>query len=100
MKQNEINEIDLTNATIDTGFGAYTATETDVKRAFDLNHRQLPIFKRDFVGSATTTVSLTEDTIRIPDHYFVTGEQLSYRYTGSGTTSSIGITTQNYYWVW
>ena len=87
-------EIDLTNATIDTGYGAYTATETDVKRAFELKHRQLPIFKRDFVGSASTTVSLSEDTVRIPDHYFVTGEQLSYRYTGSGTTSSIGITTQ------
>jgi hypothetical protein len=89
-----ITEINLTNATIDTGFGAYTATETDVKRAFELKHRQLPIFKRDFVGSATTVVSLAEDTVRIPDHYFVTGEQLSYRYTGSGTTSSIGITTQ------
>ena len=92
---NEVTEIDLTNATIDTGFGAYTATETDVKRAFELKHRQLPIFKRDFVGSATTTVSLTEDTIRIPDHYFVTGEELSYRYTGSGTTSAIEIESQS-----
>ncbi len=92
---NENTEIDLTNATIDTGFGAYTATETDVKRAFDLNHRQLPIFKRDFVGSAATTVNLTEDTITLPDHYFVTGEELSYRYTGSGTTSAIEITSQS-----
>ena len=92
---NEVTEIDLTNATIDTGFGAYTATETDVKRAFELKHRQLPIFKRDFVGSAATTVSLTEDTITLPDHYFVTGEELSYRYTGSGTTSAIEITSQS-----
>ncbi len=92
---NEINEIDLTNATIDTGFGAYTATETDVKRAFDLKHRQLPIFKRNFVGSASTTVSLAEDTIRLPDHYFVTGEELSYRYTGAGTTSAIEIESQS-----
>ncbi len=91
---NSVNLIDLENATIDTGFGAYTATETDVKRAFDLTHRQLPIFKRDFVGSATTTVSLTEDTIRLPDHYFVTGEELSYRYTGAGTTSAIEIEEQ------
>ncbi len=91
---NENNEIDLTNATIDTGFGAYTATETDVKRAFELKHRQLPIFKRDFVGSATTTVNLTEDTITLPDHYFVTGEELSYRYTGTGTTSAIEIESQ------
>jgi len=91
---NEVNEIDLTNATIDTGFGAYTATETDVKRAFELQHRQLPIFKRDFVGSASTTVNLTEDTIRIPDHYFVTGEELTYRYTGAGTTSAIEIESQ------
>jgi hypothetical protein len=91
---NTITEIDLENATIDTGFGAYTATETDVKRAFELKHRQLPIFKRDFVGSASTTVSLAEDTIRLPDHYFVTGEELSYRYTGAGTTSAIEIESQ------
>ena len=91
---NSVNEIDLTNATIDTGFGAYTATETDVKRAFELKHRQLPIFKRDFVGSATTTISLTEDTVRLPDHYFVTGEELTYRYTGAGTTSAIEIESQ------
>ena len=90
-----VTEIDLTNATIDTGYGAYTATETDVKRAFELKHRQLPIFKRDFVGSATTVVSLAEDTVRLPDHYFVTGEELSYRYTGAGTTSAIGIATQS-----
>ncbi len=89
-----ITEIDLNNATIDTGFGAYTATETDVKRAFELKHRQLPIFKRDFVGSATTTVSLSEDTVRLPDHYFVTGEELTYRYTGAGTTSAIEIESQ------
>ena len=91
---NPVNEIDLTNATIDTGSGAYDATESDVKRAFDLKHRQLPIFKRNFVGSATTVVSLDEDSIRIPDHYFVTGEELSYRYTGSGTTSAIIIEEQ------
>jgi len=91
---NTITEIDLENATIDTGFGAYTATETDVKRAFELKHRQLPIFKRDFVGSASTTVSLAEDTVRLPDHYFVTGEELTYRYTGAGTTSAIEIESQ------
>ena len=91
---NPDKEISLTNATIDTGFGAYTATETDVKRQFDLKHRQLPIFKRDFVGSAATVVNTTEDSVRIPDHYFVTGEELTYRHTGAGTTSAIGITTQ------
>ena len=93
-ENNTVTEIDLTTATIDTGYGAYTATETDIKRAFELNHRQLPIFKRDFVGSATTVISLAEDTVRIPDHYFVTGEQLSYRYTGTGTTSAIEIEEQ------
>ncbi len=91
---NENTTINLTNATIDTGFGGYTATETDVKRAFELTHRQSPIFKRDFVGSAATAVSVSEDTVRLPDHFFVTGEELSYRYTGAGTTSAIEITSQ------
>ena len=87
-------QIDLENATIDSGEGTYSGTGADIARAFELTHRQNPIFKRNFVGGASTVVSPLRDTIRIPDHYFVTGEELTYRYLGAGTTSAIGISTQ------
>ena len=87
--------IDLNNASIDTGFGEYTGTETDIKRSFNLTHKQLPIFERHFVGSASTVVDLTDNLIKIPNHYFVTGEELVYSYAGAGTTQAIGIVTAN-----
>jgi len=84
--------IDLTNASIDSGFGNYTGTETDVKREFNLNHNQLPIFKRNFIGSASTVVDVQNDKVFVPDHYFVTGEELSYTHAGQG---AISITSTN-----
>ena len=92
---NANNEIGFTNASVDTGAGAYTATETDVKRSFELTHKEKPIFKRDFVGGASTVVSTITDSVIIPNHFFVTGEELEYRYTGTGTTSAIEITSQS-----
>lgn len=85
--------IDLNNASINSGYGDYTGTETDIKRSFNLTHKQLPIFERHFVGSASTVVDLTNNLIKIPNHYFVTGEELVYSYAGTGTTQAIGIVT-------
>jgi hypothetical protein len=85
--------IDLNNTSINSGYGDYTATEIDIKRSFDLTHKQLPIFERNFVGSASTIVDLTNNLIKIPNHYFVTGEELIYSYDKTGTTQAIGIGT-------
>jgi hypothetical protein len=85
--------VDLINASIESGYGTYTGTETDIKRQFDLQHKQLPIFRRSFVGSASTIVDVTNNLIRIPNHFFVTGEELTYSYAGAGTTQAIGIGT-------
>jgi len=87
------SSIDLTNAAIETGYGTYEGTFSDIKRAFALNHRQLPIFRRDFVGSASTVVDTVNNLIKIPNHFFVTGEELTYNYAGAGTTQAIGIST-------
>ena len=92
---NPNENISFTNASVNTGSGAYTATETDVKRQFELKHKQLPIFKRDFVGGASTVVSTITDSVIIPNHFFVTGEELEYRFTGAGTTSAIEIASQS-----
>ena len=88
--ESTITTIDLDNASIDTGYGLYDSTESDVKRAFDLKHKQRNIFKRNFVGSATTVINTNENTITIPDHYFVTGEPLTYAHNGTGIQTSGG----------
>ena len=93
-----INKIDLNNASISVGFGDYTGTETDVLRAFNLQHDGRDIFKRDFDGSSTAVVNLTENSVTIPEHYYVNGEQLTYSFDGSPigiattTISGIGVT--------
>ena len=88
--ESTITNIDLDNASIDTGYGQYDSTESDVKRAFDLKHKQRNIFKRNFVGSATTVINTNDSTITIPDHYFVTGEPLTYAHNGTGIQTSGG----------
>jgi hypothetical protein len=42
------NSIDLTNAEINSEHGFYEGTESDVRRAFNLTHNQLPIFEKKF----------------------------------------------------
>jgi len=93
--ENTNTTIDFNNASINSGFGEYTGTETDIKRSFNLTHNQLPIFERYFVGSASTVVNISNNTIRIPNHFFVTGEELIYSYAGAGTSQAIGIATES-----
>ena len=90
---NEQNRIDLENASIETGYGVYEGTQTDVKRAFNLTHNETPMFQRGFVGSAATIVNVAANTIRIPGHFYVSGEELTYTPAASGTTANIGIVT-------
>ena len=92
---NTNTRINLTNASVLTGNGDYTGTDSDIKREFQLTHKQLPIFERYFVGSASTVVSVAKDTIQIPNHFFVTGEELVYEHAGAGTTQAIEISSTN-----
>ena len=85
--------IDLSNSSIKSNFSIYTGTEIDVRRNFDLKYKTYPIFKRVFDGSDTTVVDLTKNKVFIPNHFFVTGEEVSYApRTGVGT-NSVGIAT-------
>jgi len=86
--------IDFTNALIDTGSGTYDGTESDIRRIFELTHKGLPIFRRNILGNSSTVVDLTNNLIKIPNHYFVTGEELRYTHSGQGTSQSIGISTE------
>ena len=80
--------INFNNGTIETGFGDYTGTDRDIKRSFNLTHKNDNIFERTFVGSGINTDS---NSITIPNHFYVTGEQIEYACPGIGITQSIGI---------
>ena len=88
---------DLQNNILFSNHGTYTGTEFDTKRAFNLKHNGLPIFQRAFLGNNSSIVNLTNNSINIPDHFFVTGEKLVYSYENSlvESTNAIGIVTQS-----
>ena len=85
--------LNLVDTKIDTFDGTYTNTQADVRRAFGLFHGGDPIFERSFDSTDPLIVDTNNDLIVIPNHFFTSGERLSYNPTGSGTTSSIGIGT-------
>ena len=90
------DEIDFNNGTIETGFGIYQGTERDIKRAFNLTHKNDPIFEREFLGNSSSIVDLTENTISLPNHFFVSGEAIEYYHAGAGSTQAIGIASTSF----
>ena len=85
-----VDEIDLNNASIRAGFGQYEGTGVDVVRAFNLEHDGRNIFARAFDGSDSTVVDLTKNSVTIPEHFFVSGEEVTY---SAGADTPIGIAT-------
>ena len=83
--------LDFNNGTIETVYSNYFGTESDLKRAFNLTHKGFPIFQKNFDASDSSIIDVTNDTIEVPGHFFVTGEKVEYRNSGAGTTTSIGI---------
>jgi hypothetical protein len=87
------DQIDFNNGLIETDFGEYSGTEIDIKRQFGLSYQTNPVFVRDFAGNNNDIVDVTNDTVVVPNHFFVTGEELSYSHAGIGSTMAIGIGT-------
>jgi len=85
----------LNNNILWSKFGGYTGTENDKKRAFTLRHNTKPIFQRSFLGNSGSVVNLSNNSISVPDHFFVTGEKLIYNYENSltSTANAVGIAT-------
>ena len=73
-------EIDLENGIINGDGGEYEGTFNDIKRSFGLTHKGDEIFQKAFDGTSTSEVDLVEDTILLPNHFFVDGERLIYSY--------------------
>ena len=76
------SRIDLLSGSVETGNAIYNSTSSEVRREFDLLYKQLPIFQRTFDGNNPSIVNITDSTIRLPNHFFVTGERVTYSYEG------------------
>ena len=85
------DNISFNNGSIMTEFGDYEGTENNLKRQFELKHNNERLFERSFEGDDSDIVDVTNNTIRIPNHFFVTGEQITYVHEGTGTYGALGI---------
>ena len=88
-------QISFTNGSIDDSIGEYFGTESDIKREFMLTHQTEPIFERYFLGNSTDVINVDTDAIKIPNHFFVSGEKLRYNHVGTAS-SAIGIATASF----
>ena len=67
----------------------YVGTFNAVKTDFDLQHNGQDIFENWFTSDV---VDLTNNTIQLPNHFFVSGEEVSYyRNDINDPTSAIGV---------
>jgi hypothetical protein len=89
------NKIDLNTSTIKSNYNYYTGTERDVRRSFNLLNNGYGIFERDFNSEDLTTVNISDSTIRIPNHFFNSGEKVRYITSGIGTQVPLQIKPTN-----
>jgi hypothetical protein len=72
------------------------------RTSFPLKHQGDPIFYKEFNSDDPNIVSLSEDTITIPNHFFKTGEPLTYAIDSgnvkigiaSSSPGALGVTTE------
>ena len=86
----------IEDASIVTENSNYTGTHSDIRRQFNLYHDNNPMFRRIINASDTEFVDVSADTVRVPNHYFVTGEKIKYSHPGLGSTQAIGITSTSF----
>ena len=80
----------MADSIINSGSGFYIGRRFDVQLSAELKHKNNTIFYKEFNGKNPGIVSATTNTILIPDHYFVTGEKLDYRYDGYDVNTTVG----------
>jgi hypothetical protein len=83
----------MENSGIEYDYSEYTGTDNDIKKEFDLKYNNVPIFERIFDASDSGVVSVNSNSIRIPNNFYVTGEEITYSYPQDGVSQPIGIAT-------
>ena len=87
-------EIPLDNGSLKYDYSEYIGTDLDLNTSFELYHKNNPIFKRRFEGNESSIVNIDSNRIKIPNHFFVTGEEIVYSHESIGygaTSGPIGI---------
>ena len=89
--------ISFTNASINDSIGEYFGISEliDIKREFELTHENEKIFERYFLGNSSDIINVTTNSIKIPNHFFVSGEKIRYNHVGTAS-SAIGIATASF----
>lgn len=82
-------EISLTNGSLNYDYGLYTGTHNDLKKDFYLTHKSVPVFHKYFDATDTNVVRIDGNRIRLKDHFYVSGEKISY----TSSEEPIGIAT-------
>ncbi len=95
-QDDEKDVISFINSEIQTDNATYEGTERDIKRSFNLTHKNDKIFERYFEGNNSNIVSIASSTIAIQNHFFVSGELIKYDNGGNGSNQSIGIGTTSF----
>lgn len=85
------------SALINSGIGYYESTSKAVKKSFELKHKGVPIFERYFNGESTAVVGIgtSVSLISLPNHNFISGEEVVYDYSYDFLHEPIGIVTTN-----
>ncbi len=99
-------KIELNSASIQSKFDIYEGTFFGARTGFAIKNEGNEIFKQNFDGSSSSIVDVTNNTITIPNHFFVTGEEVEYSVaqpivgcttTGIGSTGdAIGIAATHF----
>lgn len=78
---------------INSGSGDYVGRKFDVQLSAELRHKDQPIFEKFFLGASSLGVDPVNDTIFLPNHFFRTGEKLTYEYDGflTSAANAVGI---------
>jgi hypothetical protein len=88
--------INLNNASVTSMNGSYFGTENDIKRSFEITHKGNNIFEKQFDSEDTDIVDIVNNQIILPNHYFVSGENIEYKVPQSSVlnpSGRIGIAT-------
>ena len=87
-----IDDISLINGSLEYDYSVYIGTNSDIKKEFELKHKNIPIFERYFDSSNPNIIKIDSNIFTIPYNYYVTGEEIIYSYPNE-SAQAIGIAT-------
>ena len=70
--------VTFTDSRLKSVEGSYTGTENDIKFSFNMKHAGDSIFHKTFDSEDAAVVDVTNNTFIVNNHFFQTGEELTY----------------------